>query len=89
MSSQIFKVVVRERNDETLTAFSVEAESHAQARSFVRESMPQVYLVSLKKIGWQLDTHFAFATVSHTVHIARHNAARRKRGCVGLPTMSV
>ena len=89
MSAQLFKCVVRERDVETLTAFSVEASSHAQARSFVRESMPHCYLVSLKKIGWQLDCHFDFPTVAHTVHIARHTAARRKRGCVGLPTMTV
>ena len=89
MSTTNFKCVVRERDGDTLTAFSVEAASHAQARTFVREAMPHCYLVSLKKIGWSLDTHFDFVTVSHTVHIARHNAARRKRGVTGLPTMVI
>ena len=81
------KCVVRKANE--LTAFSVDAANIEQARAFVKIAMPDCYLVSTKPINWELDVHFAFTTVSHTVSIAKHNAARRRRGVVGLPTMEL
>ena len=81
------KVVVRKSNE--LTAFSVDAADNAQARHFVKITMPDCYLVSMKEIAWKLDIHFDFQTCANTVSIHRHNAARRQRGCVGLPVMEL
>ena len=81
------KCVVRKNSD--LTAFSVDASSIEQARAFVKAAMPDCYLVSTKPVGYQLDVHFPFVTCSHTVSIAKHNAARRRRGETGLPVMEL
>ena len=83
------KAVVRQKGSSDLNAFSLTAASMAQARFFIRQSMPECYLVSLKETQWQHEVHFDFVTVNHTTHIAQHNKARRKRGCVGLPVMMV
>ena len=85
----ILKCVLRPQGSSELVAFTMDAASHGQARCFVRESMPDTFIVSLKKVGWKLEQHFDFPTVSHTVHIARHTAARKQRGVVGLPVMDV
>jgi len=85
--SNIIKCVVRKQNE--LTAFSVEAANLEQARAFVKAAMPDCYLVSTKPINWNLDVHFSFVQCAHTVSIAKHNAARRRRGVVGLPTMEL
>ena len=85
----IFKAVLRQHGSADLVAFTMDAANAGQARCFVRESMPDTFLVSLKKVGWKLETHFEFTEVSMRTHIAKHNAARRKRGVVGIPTMVV
>ena len=84
-----FKAVVRTQGSSELHAFSMEAASQGQARCFIREQMPDSYIVSLKKTEWELEVHFDFVTVSHTTHIAQHTKARKKRGCVGLPVMVI
>ena len=84
-----FKAVVRLAGSSELSAFSLEAATQGQARCFVRESMPDAYIVSLKKSPWVLDVHFDFVTVSHTTHIAQHTKARKKRGCEALPVMYI
>ena len=87
MTAKTFKMVVRKQNE--LTAFSVDASDLNQARAFVKESMPDCYLVSGKEIKWKLNIHFNFVQCSHTVSIAHHNKARARRGVVGLPTMDI
>ena len=84
-----FKAVVRQSGSSELSAVSLDAASTNQARCFIRESMPDSYIVSLKQNAWKLDVHFEFVTVSHTTHIAQHSKARKKRGCDALPVMYV
>jgi len=85
----ILKAVIRQTGSSELVAFSLEAATHGQARCFVRESMPESHIISLKKVGWKLDTHFDFPEVSMRTHIAKHNAERLKRGVTGIPSMMV
>ncbi len=77
----LIKSVVRVPGEQELVSFSLEAADHGQARRFIQEKMPHVYVVALKKIAWKLSQHFDFPVVSHVTHIAQHNKARKRRGC--------
>ena len=76
---ETFKIVVKEKGGTATETFSVDAASQSQASCFARHQKPAFRIVSMKKIGWKLDTHFDFVTVSHVTHIVGVKAARKRR----------
>lgn len=75
----IFKIKVRKNGEPAQDAFSVAAANKAQAKCFVSCVKPGFSITSLTKIGWELQEHYDFVTVSHTTHIHGVKVARKKR----------
>jgi hypothetical protein len=74
-----FKIVAKQKGGSDLQTFSVDAANQSQASRFIYATLPGYRITSLKEIGWQLDCHYDFVTVSHVTHIAGVKAARRRR----------